>query len=328
MALLRDDKVTVRRGGLTTARYREVMITPVGPGLTDEQVAFVDRSLLQAGATFMVKLPRLVTRLGAPATGPTDVPAPTAFDPSAPFKRFVSQLLALRLRRMIEADLAVRGGDLAAVHQLSAQATQLRNELTALSALLDGDWVEDLYDELGWVIPEPDAEEQATRDRLAARLRSERYLTLLERLVGAVRTPKLADPRPRPAGVVLDEVVASTVDRLRRAADRLSPDSADDGWEAAWQEMCRLRRLDEVVSLLLPEDAARLERTFAVPRSLLAEIHQSGEDELEATRQVAGLPAEEAFAAGREFERRSRQALRARRRFVKSWTKTKRKLPG
>ena len=45
LALLRDDKVTVRRGGLTTARYREVLITPVGPGLTDEQVAFLDRAL-------------------------------------------------------------------------------------------------------------------------------------------------------------------------------------------------------------------------------------------------------------------------------------------
>ena len=33
VALLRDDKVTVRRNGLTTARYREVMLTPVGPGL-------------------------------------------------------------------------------------------------------------------------------------------------------------------------------------------------------------------------------------------------------------------------------------------------------
>ena len=39
MALLRDDKVTVRRAGLTTARYREVMITPIGEGLNDEQVS-------------------------------------------------------------------------------------------------------------------------------------------------------------------------------------------------------------------------------------------------------------------------------------------------
>ena len=33
LALLRDDKVTVRRGGLTTARYREVMITSDRAGL-------------------------------------------------------------------------------------------------------------------------------------------------------------------------------------------------------------------------------------------------------------------------------------------------------
>ena len=48
LALLRDDKVTVRRGGLTTARYREVLITPVGPGLTDEQVSWLDRALMQS----------------------------------------------------------------------------------------------------------------------------------------------------------------------------------------------------------------------------------------------------------------------------------------
>ena len=60
LALLRDDKVTVRRGGLTTARYREVLITPVGPGLTDEQVSFLDRALLQAGATHVPRFPRLV----------------------------------------------------------------------------------------------------------------------------------------------------------------------------------------------------------------------------------------------------------------------------
>ena len=57
LALLRDDKVTVRRGGLTTARYREVLITPVGPGLNDEQAAWLDRSLLQVGATQVPRFP-------------------------------------------------------------------------------------------------------------------------------------------------------------------------------------------------------------------------------------------------------------------------------
>ena len=69
LALLRDDKVTVRRGGLTTTRYREVMVTPVGTGLTHDQRAFVDRAFRNVGANRVPRFPRLVTRLGAPATG-------------------------------------------------------------------------------------------------------------------------------------------------------------------------------------------------------------------------------------------------------------------
>jgi len=137
LALLRDDKVTVRRGGLTTARYREVLITPLGPGLNDEQAAWLDRSLLQVGATQVPRFPRLVSRLGAPATGSTDVPVPGPFDAAAPFKRFVSQLVALRLRQIVEADLAIRGGDLAAVDRLADQAARLRDELKGLSVVLD-----------------------------------------------------------------------------------------------------------------------------------------------------------------------------------------------
>ena len=132
LALLRDDKVTVRRGGLTTARYREVMITPVGPGITDEQAAWLDRAFIQAGATYVPRFPRLVVRLGAPATGPTDLPVPEPFDADVPFKKFVSQLLALRLRRIVEADLAIRGGDLTAVGRLADEAARLRDELEGL----------------------------------------------------------------------------------------------------------------------------------------------------------------------------------------------------
>ena len=104
LALLRDDRVTVRRGGLTTARYSEVLITPIGPGLNDEQAAWLDRSLLQVGATQVPRFPRLISLLGAPATGPTDIPVPGPFDAAAPFKKFVSQLVALRLRQIVKAD--------------------------------------------------------------------------------------------------------------------------------------------------------------------------------------------------------------------------------
>jgi hypothetical protein len=326
LALLRDDKVTVRRGGLTTARYREVLITPVGPGLTDEQVSFLDRALLQAGATHVPRFPRLVSRLGAPATGPTDLPVPGPFDAAAPFKKFVSQLVALRLRQIVEADLAIRGGDLGAVERLADHAARLRLELKGLSVVLDPEWVEDLYDELGWISLEGDSSNSDGHDRLNARLRSERYLTVLERLVAAVRAPKLADQRSDPAAEVLAGLVSIAVTRMGRCADHLNIDSADEDWEEAWQEMGRLEWVVGVAGQVLPEEAATIQHQLLKPRQLLAEIHDDHRRELVTTEQLATLLPAQAFAAGRDFERESRRVRRARREFVEVWGKTKKKL--
>jgi hypothetical protein len=326
LALLRDDKVTVRRGGLTTARYREVLITPVGPGLTDEQVAWLDRTLLQCGATHVARFPRLVSRLGAPATGPTDLPVPGPFDAAAPFKKFVSQLVALRLRQIVEADLAIRGGDLGAVDRLADQAARLRLELKGLSVVLDPEWVEDLYDELGWISLDGGSSNGDGHDRLTARLRSDRYLTVLERLVAAVRSPRLADQRSDPAGEVLVGLISMAVARMSRCADRLIVDSPDEEWEEAWLEMGRLEWVVGVASQVLPEEAATIQQQLLKPRQLLAEIHNDHRRELVTSEQVAKLLPAQAFAAGRDFEREYRRVRRSRREFVEVWAKTKKKL--
>jgi hypothetical protein len=326
LALLRDDRVTVRRGGLTTARYREVLITPVGPGLTDEQVAWLDRALLQCGATHVPRFPRLVSRLGAPATGPTDLPVPGPFDAAAPFKKFVSQLVALRLRQIVEADLAIRGGDLGAVDRLADQAARLRLELMGLSVVLDAEWVEDLYDELGWISLDGDSSNGDGHDRLTARLRSDRYLTVLERLVAAVRSPRLADQRSDPAGEVLTGLVSMAVARMNRCADQLIVDSPDEEWEEAWQEMGRLEWVVGVAGQVLPQEAATLQHQLLKPRQLLAEIHNDHRRELVTAEQVAKLLPAQAFAAGRDFEREYRRVRRSRREFVEVWAKTRKKL--
>jgi hypothetical protein len=326
LALLRDDKVTVRRGGLTTARYREVLITPVGPGLSDEQVAWLDRALVQMGATHIPRFPPLVSRLGAPATGPTDLPVPGPFDAAAPFKRFVSQLVALRLRQIVEADLAIRAGDLGAVDRLADQATRLRVELKGLSVVLDPDWVEDLYDELGWISLDGDPSSGDGHDRLTARLRSERYLTVLERLVAAIRSPKLADQRSDPAGEVLAGLVSLAVTRMTGCADHLNVDSPDEEWEEAWQEMGRLNWVVGVAGQVLPEEAATIQHQLLKSRQLLTEIHNDHRRELVTAEQVAKLLPAQAFAAGRDFEREFRRARRAKREFVEIWAKTKKKL--
>jgi hypothetical protein len=326
LALLRDDKVTVRRGGLTTARYREVMITPVGPGVNDEQTAWLDRAFIQAGATYVPKFPRLVTRLGAPATGPTDLPVPEPFDADAPFKKFVSQLLALRLRRIVEADLAVRGGDLAAIGRLADEAAQLRDELKGLSPVLDAEWVEDVYDELGWISLDSAPSDPDGRERLAGRLRSERYLTVLERLVGAVRSPKLADVRAESAGVILSELVAGALDRLRRSADALSVDSPEEEWDEAWREIGRLQWVLDVAAQALPEDPVRIRERLTTAARLLTQVHDDRTSEATAMLMVADLTPELAFLAGRDFEREMDKARRSRRQFVREWAKITKKL--
>ena len=328
LALLRDDKVTVRRGGLTTARYREVMITPIGPGLNDEQTAWLDRAFGQAGATYVPRFPRLVTRLGAPANGPTDLPVPEPFDAQGPFKKFVSQLVSLRLRRIVEADLAYRGGDQGAIDRLADESARLRDELRGLSPVLDAEWVEDLYDELGWISLESAPSDSEGRERLAARLHSERYLTVLERLVGAVRAPKLAEVRVEPTGEVLTELIGTSVARLRHAANALTTQSEADEWTEAWQEMGRLHLVLDAAAEVLPDEPVRLERTLESASRLLAQVHDDRTSESTALLMVAEMTPEAAFLAGRDFERETDKARRTRRDFVREWSKVAKKLSG
>jgi hypothetical protein len=58
----------------------------------------------------------------------------------------------------------------------------------------------------------------------------------------------------------------------------------------------------------------------------LSEIHNDRHRELATYERVANLLPEQAFAAGRDFERETRKVRHVRREFVEAWAKTKRKL--
>jgi hypothetical protein len=322
LALLRDDKVTVRRGGLTTARYREVMITPVGPGLTEDQTAFVDRALLGVGSTHVARFPRLVTRLGAPATGATDIPPVEDFDPTGSFKKFLGQLLGLRLRRIVEADLAVRGGDVQASDALLEQVRALTVELAGLALVLDVEWRSDLADELDWLV----GNGGAAQERLPTRLRSERYLALIDRLVAATRTPRLGELGAEPASQVLTALLGTAVGRVSAVVGALPDQEPGPAWEAVAAALVHLDAATRLAQHLLPEATATLESRLAGPRALLADVRDQPLSEEDARTQAAGLSSEEAFAAGRAFEQQWAISTRARTSFVQAWAKAERKL--
>ena len=151
VALLRDDKVTVRRNGLTTARYREVMATPVGPGLDEAQAEWLGQCLAAAGGTEIDRFPRLVRRLGAPATGPSDLPAPAELA-SGTFGQFLTQLLGAGARDVISADLAIGAGVPDAEDRLADSVGILRRRLEGLRPVLGADWVDEVVEDLDWLV--------------------------------------------------------------------------------------------------------------------------------------------------------------------------------
>lgn len=324
LALLRDDKVTVRRGGLTTARYREVMLTPVGRGLSHDQRAFVDRAFRGSGANRVPRFPRLVTRLGAPATGSSDIPAEQALDGTPPFRRFVGAVVGNRLREIVRCDLALRSGDAEALARLATEAAALRGELSGLAPGLEPAWTDDLTDDLEWLVgAAEDATVQVGRSAGPAPLRSERYLSVLERLVAAARSPRLVVDGAEPTVEVLAGLIEAETRRLREVADPLRAEATDGDWEQVRRAVDRLGGLARVAAPVLPDASAAALALLRKPAPLLAAIRLGAAPTVPA---VEAMTPAEAFAAGRDHERARSQHRRARQEFVERWAKTVRKL--
>ncbi|CAA9298232.1 MAG: hypothetical protein AVDCRST_MAG61-918 [uncultured Friedmanniella sp.] len=322
LALLRDDRVTVRRGGLTTARYREVMITPVGPGLTEEQGAWLDRALTGVGSTLVQRFPRLVSRLGAPATGPTDIPQLVDVDREASFKKFFGQLVGRRLRQLVEADLAVRGGDLAAGEVLADQARRMATELEGLGVAVEAEWLSDLADELAWLV----AEDPEPTERLASRLRSERYVALLDLLVTAARSPRLGDRGTVPAAEELDRLLQVALDQLSAVVEGADVDSPAASWEQVRRSLRRVEAVVALASPVLTDVAGEVERRLRKPRSRIDALCEEPLEEDAALASVGSADPITAFAAGRAWERRVAEVRQARQAFLDDWRRAARKL--
>ena len=330
LALLRDDKVTVRRGGLTTARYREVMLTPVGPGITSEQDGWLSHTLRLAGATPVEKFPRLVTRLGAPSTGMSDFPSPRQLTGSTSFGQFVANLVAARLQELLQADLAVRADRHEAATDLGAAAARLRRELSGLGPALDPDWVADLDEELAWL------EEQATPQSSAVatdgpsglkeRLRSERYLTLLELLVTAARAPKAGNSTDDPATDVLGRLLDSGTERFVKVAGRLTPSSPPAAWETAQAALDDLFVACEVADSIPDGRVRRLQGRLRGLTEVLVEANRHMQIAERTKQQVAESSPEQAFELGRRYEHEQQAAAAARAAFFGHWLKAAKKL--
>ncbi len=332
LARLRDDRVTVRRGGLTTARFREVTLSPHDRGLSDAQREWLQSALVAAGGTRVIDFPPLVSRLGAPATGLTDFPQPEPqpWDRGASFESFVSALLETRLREIVQADLSVRGGQPDAVVRLIDRVLALRCELRGISPVLDPDWIEQLDAELHWVgeLPAGQPEMIKGAEIILTRLRGERYLNLLDWLVTASRAPKLGNSSTVPAAEVATTLLDNAVARLIKTAKRLQVDSSQQSWEAAAWAGRQLQDVCRAAALVIPGRAKKISRRVdeLITKIVASSSQLPGSLAADADSSVSEVTVAEAFQRGRQFERAVREQLTAREEVVSRWPQVAKKL--
>lgn len=326
---LRDDRVTIRRGGVTTARYREVRIEAGPAGLDGRQQEWLIGALEAIGGTLVEEFPSLAQRIGTPATGLTDYPAPRPIEPDAGFENFIESVVAGRLLELITADLAGRSGAESAGEQLDRAVSGLRAELNGLASALEPDWLAELDEELGWLsgaLVEATAEDGDRAGRLRSILRRERYLHLLELLVGAVRGPRV-DPNSSdlPAAETMIGLLDDAIEKLITVASRLTFESPGTMWAdaaVAAEEVGRISHLARmVVAKKHRREARRLRPAVELLLTARREAEHADHDQHEA--RFAGVAV--AFELGRSYQRHRQRLAAAQQEFLDDWAPTLRK---
>jgi CHAD domain-containing protein len=256
-----DDDVSVLEGTRTAMRFREVEVEiseDTRAHLLDE---VVDR-MRQAGASRPDPTPKYLRALGQRAPDTPEVQI-VKIGSKATAGEVIRRALALSVVRLIEHDPVVRLDENSeGVHQTRVATRRLRSDLRTFRSLLDPAWTKALRDELGWlaellgavrdgdVLLErlrrregelPDLNDlhfggvlgsvEAMRDEaqlaLIAILRSERYLTLLDSLVGGANDPPLLREANVRAADILPGLVRRPWKSLAKAVKSL-PDAPTD----------------------------------------------------------------------------------------------------
>lgn len=354
-----DDEVSVIEGDRVAARFREVEVE-AAPGAPDSLLPLLVERLRLAGAGEPDPTPKLVRALGPRALLPPDpIVPPLGPEPSA--AAAVQAALAASVQRLLGHDPVVRL-DLGAfgVHQARVSTRRLRSDLKTFEPLVDPAWAAGLREQLAWLagalgsVRDADVMGQRLRKaaerlggadgpqavRLLKRLERERdhhlaelhalfdgtdYLSLLDRLVGAVRDPAFLPVAEGPAAVVLPELVRRPWKRLRRDADRLGKGATDEQLHELRIRTKRARYAAEAVVRAVPE-AALLAEALAELQGVLGDQHDAVVAEGWLRGAVAaGCSRQQAMAAGLLIAAERQDATEHRDAWRAMWAKADRK---
>lgn len=304
-----DDEVSVLHAGRVATRFREVEVelrerAPAG------LMEAVIEALREAGAGEPDATPKLVRALGARAQAPPDV-ARVPLGKHAPAREAVADAIAAAVIRILRHDPGVRvGDDPEDVHQVRVGTRRLRSDLRTFGPLLDREWAESLRDELGWVgaafgevrdvdvleerfrgqaaaLPAEDAADLSPVFRLLAKrgddaradllsvLGSERYLRLVDRLVGAAREPACRPRADAPAAKVLRRLVARPWGKLAKTAGRLPATPRPEELHRLRIATKRARYAVEAAAPVVGKKAGKLAAALADLQTVLGDHHDA-----------------------------------------------------
>ena len=349
-----DDEVSVLSGRRIAARFREleVEITDDTPeGLLLEVV----RRLRVAGAGEPDPTPKYVRAVGPLATVPAEVPI-DHLPPDATVSAVLRRALATSVVHLMRHDVVIRlDADPEGVHQARVATRRLRSDLRTFRTLLDPEWAEALRDELRWLgtalgeardadvlldrlrrrsltIPPTEAPGVAhVLEALAQRrkeahaglidvLRTERYVSLLDRLVDAASHPAVPPASDVEAKATAVQLLERPWRHLRVAVREAGSHPADAELHAIRIRAKRVRYAAETVAPLLGRSARRFAEAAAELQVVLGEHNDAVVAESWLRTWAAGhRSGDAAFAAGMLAGVERAAAQDARGRWRKVW---------
>ena len=351
-----DDDVAILDGRRIAARFRELEVE------TDDEthlplLDLVIAHLQENGAGPPDPTPKVVRALGPRASQAPEISV-AVLAGEATIADVVRRAIAASVDRLIRHDPVVRlDADLEGVHQARVATRRLRSDLRTFGSVLDPEWAQPLRDELGWLaeslgtvrdddvllarmrkrasrLPDEDsggasrvlAALETARGRsyeeLLTRLRSERYLALLDQLIEAANAPGLLPGSDEAAAAALPLLVRGPLRTLAKQVSALGDQPTDDELHAIRLRTKRSRYAAEAVAPVLGKRARAVAAASADLQDVLGE-HQDAvvaeqwlREWARGTRSVSG-----AFAAGELAGLERAAAERARARWPKAWKK-------
>jgi CHAD domain-containing protein len=375
-----DDEVSVLDGARLVARFRELEVE-LEPDVPEGVAESIAMRLHTAGAGLPHLVPKVVRALGPRALEPPDVVTPPKPGADSSAAAIAHAAIVDSVVRLLAHDPGVRlGDDPEDVHQMRVATRRLRSDLRTFRPVVDRGWSDLLRDELEWLggllggvrdtevlldrldaridgLAEVDRDagkrlldtlrdhRDDARVALLAGLRSQRFLALLDELVGATVALTLAD-------VAVDTNVATNADtdgvtrsgddidlerlirkpwrELRDAVDALDEEPPDPALHAVRKLAKRARYASEAIQPAVGRSAKDFARRAAALQDVLGE-HQDAVVAEEWLREHASSGhergAEYAFVAGQLVSLERLAADDARAQWWRAWKQLRRVRP-